>query len=385
LVELQCAIRDAAMIVARLSLDPSDGYIGPRVILSKIRPTTLATRSVRPENITISGINFALSNLVIRKTLQRVYNLKFERSQHNEDQFTHNDKKYYVYKVGVDISDRHLPGVRTPEEAAFLIHVEERISNDLDKSNAKKGEKLPILQADHLPPPYDPSVKWTGDDSQYPFPHMTSDEYMMKIEETFHADSEAMKAMCASYGLDNPAVNSDIEKIADGGIAKLMAGNGFEKGARLKTFWALVQEFIPYLVTCLNLNTNLVSLVTTLLECSFSILNNVLCPNDAVSSTSSALSYMMNTHKDIQDGLKAKLENEHDKRVSEQLEKIRVGELDPDHLEEIRGVPRRPLRSMAMRHAQANEVIIYTQLIREETFIYITSFIIIYEIDTVKR
>ena len=67
LVEIQCAIRDAAMIVARLSLDPSDGYIGPRIILSKIRPTTLATRSVRPENITISGINFALSNLVIRK------------------------------------------------------------------------------------------------------------------------------------------------------------------------------------------------------------------------------------------------------------------------------------------------------------------------------
>ena len=65
--ELQCAIIDAAMIVARLSLDPNDGYIGPRVILSRIRPTISATRSVRPENITISGINFALSNYVIRK------------------------------------------------------------------------------------------------------------------------------------------------------------------------------------------------------------------------------------------------------------------------------------------------------------------------------
>jgi hypothetical protein len=54
--EQQCAIRDAAMIVARLSLSPDDGYIGPRNILSMIRPTTLETRSVRPENITISGI-----------------------------------------------------------------------------------------------------------------------------------------------------------------------------------------------------------------------------------------------------------------------------------------------------------------------------------------
>ena len=56
--EQQCAIRDAAMIVARLSLIPDDGYIGSQNILSRIQPPTLTTRSVRPENITIFGINF---------------------------------------------------------------------------------------------------------------------------------------------------------------------------------------------------------------------------------------------------------------------------------------------------------------------------------------
>ena len=109
--EQQCAIRDAAMIVARLSLIPDDGYISSRNILSRIRPPNLATRSVRPENITISGINFALFNSIIRKTLQKTYNFKFERSWQNEDKFTHNGKNYFIYKVGVDISDRHLPVV----------------------------------------------------------------------------------------------------------------------------------------------------------------------------------------------------------------------------------------------------------------------------------
>ena len=47
--ERQCAVRDAAMIAARLSLIPDDGYIGPQVILSGTRPTILATRSMRPE------------------------------------------------------------------------------------------------------------------------------------------------------------------------------------------------------------------------------------------------------------------------------------------------------------------------------------------------
>jgi hypothetical protein len=47
---------------------------------------------MRPENITISGIKFALSNHNIRKTLQTVYNLKLDRSRYNKDQFTQNDK-----------------------------------------------------------------------------------------------------------------------------------------------------------------------------------------------------------------------------------------------------------------------------------------------------
>ena len=60
LVEKKCAIRDAAMIVARLSIDPNDSYIGSRTILSWKRPSIPYTRSVRPQNITISGIIFAL-------------------------------------------------------------------------------------------------------------------------------------------------------------------------------------------------------------------------------------------------------------------------------------------------------------------------------------
>jgi len=58
--EQQCAIRDAAMIVARLSLIPTDGYMGSWNLLSRVQSPNLATRSVRSENITISGINFAL-------------------------------------------------------------------------------------------------------------------------------------------------------------------------------------------------------------------------------------------------------------------------------------------------------------------------------------
>ena len=58
--ELQCAISDAAVIVARLSLDPNYGFIGSQSILSRIRSTITATRSMRLENITISGNNFTL-------------------------------------------------------------------------------------------------------------------------------------------------------------------------------------------------------------------------------------------------------------------------------------------------------------------------------------
>ena len=82
--ELRCAISDAAMIVARLSLDPNDGYIGSQVILSRIRPTISATRSMRPENITISGINFALSQpwvmfyviMILCRALDQLYLFK---------------------------------------------------------------------------------------------------------------------------------------------------------------------------------------------------------------------------------------------------------------------------------------------------------------------
>jgi hypothetical protein len=140
--ELQCAIRDAAMIVARLSLTPDDGYIGSQEILSMIRPPSLATRSVRPEDITISGINFALSNHYIRKTLQKFYSLKFENTKHLKDQFTHQRKQYYVHKIGVDISNRYLPGVRTLAEAAFVTEVEETISKALLQSNTKKGNRI---------------------------------------------------------------------------------------------------------------------------------------------------------------------------------------------------------------------------------------------------
>jgi hypothetical protein len=121
--ELQYAISDAAVIVARLSLDPNDGFVGSQEILRMIRPTISATRSMRPENITISGIKFALSNHIIRKTLQTIYNLKFERSRHNEDQFTHNDKKIYAYKVGIDISNKQKFSIRDAAMiAARLSH-----------------------------------------------------------------------------------------------------------------------------------------------------------------------------------------------------------------------------------------------------------------------
>ena len=121
--ELQCAISDAAVIVARLSLDPNDGFVGSQEILRMIRPTISATRSMRPENITISGIKFALSNHIIRKTLQTIYNLKFEGSRHNEDQFTHDDKKIYAYKVGVDISNEQQSPIRDAAMiAARLSH-----------------------------------------------------------------------------------------------------------------------------------------------------------------------------------------------------------------------------------------------------------------------
>ena len=48
--EIQYAISDAAVIVARLSLDPNDGFVGSQEILRMIRPTFSATRSMRPEN-----------------------------------------------------------------------------------------------------------------------------------------------------------------------------------------------------------------------------------------------------------------------------------------------------------------------------------------------
>ena len=43
----RCAIRDAAMIIARLSLIPDDGYIGSQNILSRIQLPNLASRSLR--------------------------------------------------------------------------------------------------------------------------------------------------------------------------------------------------------------------------------------------------------------------------------------------------------------------------------------------------
>jgi hypothetical protein len=46
---------------------------------------------VRPEYITTFGTNFAISNRIIRKMLNKTYPFKFERSWHNEDQLTHND------------------------------------------------------------------------------------------------------------------------------------------------------------------------------------------------------------------------------------------------------------------------------------------------------
>jgi hypothetical protein len=70
---------------------------------------------MRPENITVSGIKFVLSNHNIRKTLQTVYNLKFDRSRYHKE-FTQNDKKFSGNKDGVDILNRNLPGVRTPEK-----------------------------------------------------------------------------------------------------------------------------------------------------------------------------------------------------------------------------------------------------------------------------
>ena len=58
--ELQCAISDAAVIVARLSLDPNDGFVGFQEILRMIRPTISATRSMRPENFLVLNLHFPI-------------------------------------------------------------------------------------------------------------------------------------------------------------------------------------------------------------------------------------------------------------------------------------------------------------------------------------
>ena len=50
------------------------------------------------------------------------------------------------------------------------------------------------------------------------------------------------------------------------------------------------------------------------------------------------------------------LNEEYEKSVALQLEKLVAGELDPAHVQEMRTVPKRPLRSIEMRHAQVDKV-----------------------------
>ena len=85
-------------------------------------------------------------------------------------------------------------------------------------------------------------------------------------------------------------------------------------------------------------------------------MNNVLCPNDAISSTSSALAYVMNVNGKITGQLKEMLQDEYDKNIKVREEIIASGELDPEHVKEIRPVPKH-LHSKEMVCERINKVI----------------------------
>ena len=104
------------------------------------------------------------------------------------------------------------------QHALDLIHGPLWASVVLAYLGGAVGPPLPIPP----PPPYDPTVEWTGLDPRYPFPEMTSAGYMQKIWDSFVMDRSATEGMLAAYGLRHPAVKEELERVAAGGVITLL-------------------------------------------------------------------------------------------------------------------------------------------------------------------
>jgi hypothetical protein len=204
-----------------------------------------------------------------------------------------------------------------------------------------------------LPPPYDPTVEWTGLDPLYPYPEMTSAAYMMQIWASLVCDAAATKGMLDAYGLRHLSVRAELERVAGGEVASMLTAQNLPLDEPLKNYWSQLAAKFPYLVECLKESFNHATMVTTRVELMFSILNNQQFPNATVVSTSNNVAFQGNVRMPMTERLKRDLREEYDQRIRARADRVEENERNEEHEAMIRAPGRRP-RSLPYKHQFAD-------------------------------
>ena len=172
------------------------------------------------------------------------------------------------------------------------------------------GDANPPL-TEPAPAPYDPNTEWTGLNPDYPFPEMTSVEFVQRTWDSFQLDEAATRGMIAAYGLAHEEVVAELHRVVAGEVADMLHARQMSMDARLKWYWASLSAAFPYITHCQRQAFDHAPIVSTLVEVMFSIMGNQQRPNACTASTSNNMAYQGNVRMKATSDLKEAMQEQY--------------------------------------------------------------------------
>ena len=148
------------------------------------------------------------------------------------------------------------------------------------------------------------------DSSTHAFPKITFDAFeeaaVVEFKKGGPRGKATTKGLVKALALDNPRVVSELSKVAAGELAKNLSGRGWRPGASVATYWDDLAALVPAIAWVMARTFGHGRRTNTKGECFFSVCNNVLQFNAALSTNAARMMHHTNVrHSALVDYQKA--------------------------------------------------------------------------------
>ena len=207
------------------------------------------------------------------------------------------------------------------------------------------GTPLPQLA---VPPPFNPSIPWTGKDARYPYPGVTNVQYCEKIYSQLINNPAATEGVFSAYGLKCEGMIKELELIKAGKVLDMGLAAGITFNGSPSAYWHLstIHDTFGCTQDSLRRNFSMVPVASVRAELMFCIANFAQKTNQLVSGASSNMAFYGNSVMPAIEKLKQTLKDEAKAIVANSHDVIPGQELDEQDVAVIHRKPaRRPQRS----------------------------------------